>query len=103
MSQIKKSVGKGGKNEEEDVKVVQELLNKFAKLCEYSKLDEDGEVGGKTLAAIAAFQEKVVMMARPDKLISPGGATIKKLGENPSSVAKDVKEKEGKDEESSAG
>ncbi len=102
MSQIKKSVGKGGKNEEDDVKAVQELLNKFAKLCEYSKLDEDGEVGAKTLAAIAAFQEKVVMMPRPDMLINPGGATVKKLDENASSVAKEVKEKEGKDEEGGA-
>ncbi len=94
MSKISKSVGKGGKNEEADVKIVQELLNKFTKLGGYSKLDEDGKVGDKTLAAIAAFQQKVVKMAHPDKLVNPGGPTIKKLNESPSSVAKEAKKDE---------
>jgi hypothetical protein len=96
MSQIKKSVGKGGKNEEADVKIVQGLLNKFTKQCGYSKLGADGKIGAKTLSAIGTFQQKVVKIARPDQLVSPGGPTIKKLNESPSSVAKQVKENEQK-------
>jgi hypothetical protein len=94
MQRIKKSVGKGGKNEEADVKIVQELLNKFAKIGGYSKLKEDGRVGDKTLSAIAAFQQTVVQLARPDKLVDTSGNTIKKLNENPSAVAKEAKENE---------
>jgi hypothetical protein len=99
MGQIKKSVGKGGQNEEDDVQAVQELLNKFANLGGYSKLKEDGKCGPKTLAAIAAFQQKVVKMNRPDQRVDPGGATIKKLTENPSSVAKAAKEDEQKEKD----
>jgi hypothetical protein len=93
MQRISKTVGKGGKNEPADVKVVQELLNKFTKIGEYSKVDVSGQVDDKTLAAIAAFQEKVVGMRRADKLVEPGKNTIKKLNENPSAVEKEANEK----------
>jgi hypothetical protein len=93
MQRISKSVGKGGKNEQADVKIVQELLNKFTKIGGYSKLSEDGKVGKDTLGAIKAFQGKVVGMARPDSLVEPGKNTIKKLNENPSAVEKEAKEK----------
>jgi hypothetical protein len=94
MQRISKSVGKGGKNEEADVKIVQELLNKFTKVGGYSKLNEDGKVGKHTIGAIAAFQQKVVGLARPDSLVEPNGNTIKKLNENASDVAKEAKENE---------
>jgi hypothetical protein len=94
MQRISKSVGKGGKNEPADVKIVQELLNKFARIGEYSKVDVSGQVDDKTLSAIAAFQEKVVGMRRADKLVEPGKNTIKKLNENASAVAKEAKANE---------
>jgi Putative peptidoglycan binding domain len=94
MQRISKSVGKGGKNEEADVKVVQELLNKFTKVGGYGKLNVDGKAGKNTFAAIKAFQEKVGGMGRADSLVEPGKNTFKKLNENPSTVAKEAKEGE---------
>jgi hypothetical protein len=99
MGQIKKSVGKGGQNEEEDVQAVQELLNKFTNLGGYSKLKEDGKCGPKTLAAIGAFQKNVLNMTRPDQRVDPGRDTFKKLNENPSAVAKAAKEEAAKEDE----
>jgi hypothetical protein len=102
MSQIRKSVGKGGDNDENDVETVQELLNKFTSLGGYSKLKVDGNCGPKTLAAIGAFQQKVMKMNRPDQRVDPGRDTFKKLNENPSSVAKAMKEDEKEDKDASA-
>jgi hypothetical protein len=92
MQLIKKSVGKGGNNDPSDVKVVQELLNKFTKISGQAKLNVDGKIGPKTLEAIGAFQQKVVGMARPDSLVEPGRNTMKKLNENPSAAEKEAKE-----------
>ena len=99
MQRISKSVGKGGKNEQADVTVVQELLNKFTKVGGYSKVAVDGKFGPETLAAIKSFQEKVLGMSGPDGLVEPGKNTFKKLNENPSAVAKEAKQ----DENGSAG
>jgi hypothetical protein len=94
MQRISKSVGKGGKNEQADVRVVQELLNKFTKVGGYHKLAVTGQADDKLFSAIGAFQEKVLKLPRPDKLIEPGKNTIKKLNENPSSVEKEAKKNE---------
>lgn len=56
---IKTSVGKGGKNEQADVKTVQELLNPFASQAGFSKLKADGQPSSKLDKAISGFQEKV--------------------------------------------
>ncbi len=49
----------------EDVKIVQELLNKHRHATEMW-LVEDGVCGGETRAAIRAFQRKVLAMRLPD-------------------------------------
>ena len=70
---IEKSVGDGGDNNESDVIIIQELLNKNG-----ASLKVDGDCGAKTIAAINAFQAKMGM-ANPDGLISPGKGTWKAL------------------------
>lgn len=67
------SVGKGGDNKPEDVKKVQELLNKKG-----NNLDVDGQYGNKTLQAIIAFQQSIGN-TNPDGLIEPGKNTWKAL------------------------
>ena len=77
---IKKSVGKKGKNGVEDTKVVQEALNKHKSAGGYGALDVDGDAGKKTIAAIKAFQKKV-MGVKTDSRVDAGGATLAALGE----------------------
>jgi hypothetical protein len=94
MMQIKESVGKGGKNQPQDVKVVKQLLNKFGQLCGYPKLNETNEFAGtSTQAAIEAFQKALKL--KPNKLVEPGDDTFKKLNEKTASIAKEL----GKDEQ----
>ncbi|CAA6811105.1 MAG: EF hand domain-containing protein [uncultured Aureispira sp.] len=74
---ISASVGKGGKNKEQDVLTIQELLNKNS-----YNLEEDGKIGKKTIRIIKMFQSRLGF--RPDGLISPGKSTMKGLlGEIP--------------------
>ncbi|MDH5179023.1 MAG: hypothetical protein OEZ39_01560 [Gammaproteobacteria bacterium] len=81
------SVGIGGKNESKDIEAVQKALNQCIKLlAPLPKLKEDGDLGknpasSKTVAAIKAFQKKVVGMANPDGLISVDKGTHRKLNE----------------------
>lgn len=65
-SSISGAVGKGGDNKLEDVKLVQELLNKKGQ-----NLTVDGDCGGKTIAAIEAFQQ--AEFGWKDGRIDPGG------------------------------
>ena len=76
---ISGSVGKGGKNNSEDTRIVQELLNAFSKKCGFKKLDTDGLVGPKTISAIATFQRKAVGMSRADSQVDPGGKSFSTL------------------------
>jgi hypothetical protein len=69
------SVGKGGVNALADVMVVQHLLNAWLEASGQSPLDIDGGCGDRTIAAIAAYQARVLGSARPDGLIDPGGRT----------------------------
>lgn len=66
------SVGKGGENKVADVKLVQELLNKFN-----AKLTPDGDCGAKTIAAIEALQR--AKFGSADGRIDPNGKTWKLL------------------------
>lgn len=91
---IKTSVGKGGKNEQADVKTVQELLNPFASQAGFSKLKADGQPSSKLDKAISGFQEKICGF-RPDGRVDPGKRTIKKLAGGPNK-AKAEKQKEEK-------
>jgi peptidoglycan hydrolase-like protein with peptidoglycan-binding domain len=68
------TVGKGGKNDSDDVKLIQTLLNKRTG----SKLKVDGDCGPATRKAINDFQQRV-FNGYCDGLISPGKDTFKWL------------------------
>lgn len=88
---ISGSVGKGGKNKEPDVLLVQQLLNPFASKCGFKKLDEDGLIGPKTNAAIAAVQKKAVGMSRADSRVDPSGETFAALAMGPKKAEAEAK------------
>lgn len=71
---IKSSVGKKGKNIKEDVKEVQDLLNRALRVP-YRLLDVDGFAGAKTIERIEFFQSEVVGFQFPDGLIDANGKT----------------------------
>jgi putative chitinase len=74
------SVGANGQNDRTDVKTVQILLNMHRDaLGLAAPLGEDGGIGPQTLAAIEAFQRRVMGMANPDRRIDPGGGTLARL------------------------
>jgi hypothetical protein len=71
--QLAGSVGAGGKNAPEDVRLVQQLL--------VDRGEDPGAVDGisgpRTIAAIRAFQSRV--LANPDGRVDVGGRTIREL------------------------
>ena len=69
------SVGKGGTNELADVLVVQHLLNAWLAATGQRALPTDGDSGPRTIAAIEAYQARVLGAAKPDGRIDPGGRT----------------------------
>lgn len=79
MRMILQSVGRGAANVPTDVQLVQALLNKYAKELQLHPLRIDGRMGSKTLAAIEAFQRRMVNMQQPDVVVDPGGRTMKAL------------------------
>lgn len=91
---ISSSVGKGGKNKPEDIKIVQELLNDFTKMCGFKKLDEDGLIGPKTLSAIAEFQKTAVGMSKPDSRIDTNGDSFATLSKGPKKAEAEIKKAE---------
>jgi peptidoglycan hydrolase-like protein with peptidoglycan-binding domain len=78
MVTIRASVGRGGSNRFEDVRIVQDLLNKHIQ-PPMQPLAVDGKVGPKTIAAIEAFQKRVLSMINPDGRVDPGGRTLTAL------------------------
>lgn len=70
------SVGRAGKNNSVDVKIIQELINMVLK---NKTLVVDGNFGRNTLNKIILVQKDIVKMLRPDGLISPKGKTIRAL------------------------
>jgi peptidoglycan hydrolase-like protein with peptidoglycan-binding domain len=64
---ISSSVGKGGKNLPDDVKAVQEALNKYGDV----KVPTDGKYGPAIQKAIEEFQKKLGQF-KPDGVIQPG-------------------------------
>jgi len=83
---IRKTVGKKGHNAVDDVKKIQELLNKHKSAGGYAALKVDMDCGKKTIDAIAAFQGKAMGMGKPDGRVDPGGATLKALNSGAGSV-----------------
>ena len=72
-ARINGSVGSGGDNRAEDVRVVQDLLNRAAG----AGLDVDGDCGPKTVGAITDFQKGFTQ--RPDGRVDPEGLTLRRL------------------------
>lgn len=81
MITISKPVGLKAVNHHEDVKKVQELLNKNRHLSGHREIDEDSRVGPKTISAIKLFQRKVIKFSNPDGRVDPNGKTITSLNE----------------------
>jgi hypothetical protein len=96
---ISASVGKSGKNKPEDVQIVQELLNDFTKMCGFKKLDVDGQIGSKTLSAIAEFQKTAVGMSKPDSRVDPGGPSFTTLTKGPKKAEAEAKKAEEAEKE----
>ncbi|MEM1384023.1 MAG: peptidoglycan-binding protein [Pseudomonadota bacterium] len=82
---ISASVGKGGENNPDDVKIVQTLLNSFAKDGNLTKLKVDSKCGNKTESAIATFQ-KNLLGVRPDSKIDPRNITFSALNAGPKAL-----------------
>lgn len=73
MAVIGASVGKGGANKPADVTIVQKLLNPWLSAVSDPLLLVSGTADDKTIAAIRAYQKKVVGLASADGKIDPGG------------------------------
>ncbi len=78
MKTIVASVGRGGLNRTEDVLLVQELLNRHSQAPQ-RLLVVDGVMSSRTIAAIEAFQRRVVNIHRPDGRVDPGDRTMAAL------------------------
>lgn len=74
MAQIVSAVGRGGRNEFNDVRVVQTLL----KRQDMDPGPLDGICGRRTVSAIVRFQ--ATFMRIPDGLVEPTGRTLRRLG-----------------------
>jgi len=75
MKTIVASVGHGGLNRTDDVCLVQELLNRHMHPPQHP-LIVDGVMSPRTIAAIEAFQRRVLNIHRPDGRIQPGDSTM---------------------------
>jgi hypothetical protein len=78
MKTIVASVGRGGLNRTDDVRLVQELLNRYLQSPQ-RPLVVDGVMSPRTIAAIEAFQRRVVNMHRPEGRIDPSDCTMAAL------------------------
>jgi hypothetical protein len=81
VKQISASVGLNGTNVPQDVKIVQELLNKVppAKGGAVPALKVDGLAWTKTTNAIKKFQQQCLNFKWPDGRIDPHGKTFQAL------------------------
>jgi peptidoglycan hydrolase-like protein with peptidoglycan-binding domain len=70
---ISAAVGAGGTNQADDVRLVQDLLNR----ARGSRLAVDGVCGPQTRAAIVDYQRP--FLARPDGRVDPDGQTLRRL------------------------
>lgn len=75
MKIIVASVGHGGLNRTDDVCLVQKLLNRHMQPPQ-RPLVVDGVMSPRTIAAIEAFQRRVLNIHRPDGRIQPGDSTM---------------------------
>jgi hypothetical protein len=95
VQKISASVGRKGKNNSADVKVIQGLLNPFASKVGFSKLKIDGAPTPKLEKAIGQFQLQICGF-KADYRVDPGKNTIKKLNAGPAKMAAEKKAEEKK-------
>ncbi|MCC6511939.1 MAG: peptidoglycan-binding protein [Pirellulaceae bacterium] len=78
---MKNSVGKNGTNHASDVRIIQDLLNRFIKAGKLpgDVLVVDGDCGKYTKAAIKWFQAIFLGHKSPDGRVDPGGPTLSAL------------------------
>ncbi|HEY4118372.1 MAG TPA: peptidoglycan-binding domain-containing protein [Byssovorax sp.] len=79
MLRLTGSVGKGGNNSYEDVRVVQQALNDYAVLLGAARVREDGTLDDATAAAILEFQRRIVRIDAPDGRVDPASRTLRTL------------------------
>jgi hypothetical protein len=87
MPKILNSVGRGGVNRMDDVKMVQTLINDNLPIP-LRPLVVNGKADGDTIFAIEEFQRRKFGLDRPDGRVDPNGRTLKALlGELVAAVA----------------
>jgi ABC-type multidrug transport system fused ATPase/permease subunit len=88
------SVGQGGVNRPDDVKVVQSLLGDLQVAADAVPLNVDGLIGPRTIAAILEFQQQNPNLVH-DGRIDPGGATFTRLDEVCSNLYATIAQEQG--------
>lgn len=77
---IIQSVGVGGANQSDDVKLIQVLLNTYAAWkSPFSSLKIDGAIGTNTNNAIKKYQREAAGLINPDGRVDPNGKTFRYL------------------------
>lgn len=100
---IRGSVGRKGRNNEADIFIIQELLNKHASKTGFRRLVADSAIGPKTITAIGMFQKKIVKI-KPDGRVDRGGKTVAALnGDKKEDKKESVKAKKDKVEKKGEG
>ncbi|MGJ8604462.1 MAG: peptidoglycan-binding domain-containing protein [Marivita sp.] len=88
MKVISGSVGQGGANRKADVLTVQMMINAHLhKITPTPRLVEDGLNGRNTIAAITAYQRRVLGVPIPDGRVDPNGRTLQALNGPANSAA----------------
>ena len=78
MVTLQRPVGKGSDNQAADVRLVQQLLNRF-RPAGSRLLRVDGDASQDVVSAIEEFQRRVGGFANPDGVVDPGGKTFNAL------------------------
>jgi peptidoglycan hydrolase-like protein with peptidoglycan-binding domain len=77
---IRQSVGIGGVNQRDDVKLIQVLLNTYAAWkSPFTTLKVDGSIGTNTNNAIKKYQREAAGVINPDGRVDPNGKTFRYL------------------------
>lgn len=88
---IKASVGNKAKNNPDDVRIIQYLLNRSSiQATSLKPLKEDGVCGSSTISAIETFQ-KMNLLAVTDGRVDPKGTTIIKLLQQAKAKSPEIK------------
>ena len=77
-NQLSGSVGRGGANRGDDVRLIQSLINANLPIP-LAPLDVDGICGSNTIFAIETYQRRILNMTSPDGRVDPGGGTFGSL------------------------